>query len=62
MDIDTTNKYGVSLKGEGVVIIHPAWREMTPDEALVLAAWLVAVAAPHTATPFATVLDAVENT
>jgi len=62
MDIDTTNRHMVSLKGDKVVVLHPPWREMTADEALVFAAWLVTVAAPYTATPFASVLDAVEST
>lgn len=61
--IDTSNKYMVGVKGSDVVILNPP-RVLTPADALLLAAWLVALAAPQADTEhgFSDVLEAVQNT
>lgn len=41
--IDTTNKFLVAVHGDDVVIVNPR-RRMDKDDALNLAAWLVALA------------------
>jgi len=46
--IDTSNKHQVSAYGDKIMIGHPlAVRVLTKEEALVLAAWLVALADPE---------------
>lgn len=46
-NIDTTNRYFVGAHTGGrVMITLPPLAPMSPDEALTLAAWLVAVADP----------------
>ena len=42
-DIDTSNKFFVAAQGDQIVIMRPAQR-ISHDEALNLAAWLVALA------------------
>lgn len=42
-DIDMTNIHGVSVHAENIVVLAPS-RRMTYDEALVFAAWIVAIA------------------
>lgn len=58
--IDTTNFYLVALGGEGVALMRPPLHFMSPDNALVLAAWLVAVVGDDER--FAEILHAVQNT
>jgi hypothetical protein len=62
-EIDTFNKWGVSTLGrDGLSLLVPAATErMTYDEALTLAAWLVAMAGDDEIR-FAEILDAVRNT
>jgi len=45
-EIDTTNDHLVGMRGDQVVIVLPPMAPMGHDEALRLAAWLVAVADP----------------
>lgn len=62
-DIDVTNKQGVSVMGDQVVVLLPMKR-MTALEALTHAAWLVTLAeiAVNGAHPlFEEVLEAVQN-
>lgn len=61
-EIDTTNKYLVSRRGGDILILATNAR-LSKENALNLAAWLVALAddgtAPHS---FAEILRAVQNT
>lgn len=60
--MDTLNKYGVGLLGRSVVVMHPP-RQLTPDEAVMFAAWLVALARVQVATiSIEQALEAVNNT
>jgi hypothetical protein len=61
MEINTLNRYAVGKRGKQVVILMPP-RELSCDEALVFAAYLVSMAEMDTETKFADVLDAVQNT
>lgn len=60
-EIDTTNKQLVALRGEIVTVLRPA-TQMTADEAMVHAAWLVSLAEPFASADFKDVLDEVQNT
>ncbi|CAN1724402.1 conserved protein of unknown function [Hyphomicrobium sp. 1Nfss2.1] len=60
-EIDVMNKFGVSVGGGGIALLVPPRTPMTKDEALVLAAWLVALADPL-GERFEKVLDAVLST
>lgn len=42
--IDTTNKFVVAAAGERIVILNPPYLDMTHDDALNLAAYLVSMA------------------
>lgn len=59
--IDTSNDFLVGSNGEKVVIMNPP-RQMTHDQALRLAAWLVAIADGEGSHKFADVLRAVQST
>lgn len=61
--IDTSNRFIVGARGNHLIVMNPPTRmtELTPDEALVLAAWLVAMAEFRASVPFATVLEKVQN-
>jgi hypothetical protein len=41
---DFSNKFAVSVIADTILILNPARGPMTPDDALLLAAWLVATA------------------
>lgn len=56
--IDTTNRYCVSMLGDDIVIRFPV-RQLRREEALNLAAWLVAMADDKD--EFAAILAAVQN-
>jgi len=58
-DIDITNKYGVSLIGGSILIINPPKHKISKEEALVLAAWLVALA--NDTDTFGLIIEQVEN-
>lgn len=60
--IDTSNKFLVSASGDAIAILNLPARPFSKDDALVFAAWLVALAEPGATYPFADVLDAVQNT
>lgn len=60
-EIDTTNKWMVGCRAKNVIVFKPP-REMSADEALVFAAWVVAMARPFTTTKFEDVLESVEAT
>lgn len=61
-EIDTLNKYGVGMSGARINMLMPPRGTMSPDDALNLAAWLVAMAEGMTNTEFTDVLEAVRNT
>lgn len=42
-EIDTTNKFLVGVMGDGIVFLRPVPRTLTRDDALLLAAYLVAM-------------------
>lgn len=62
-EIDTFNRFGVSMFGGNVVLLAPPLRAraIPPADALALAAWIVALADPA-GERFPAVLDAVRNT
>jgi hypothetical protein len=62
-EIDIFNRYGVALHGDKLVFLNPPYpREpLSRADALVLAAWLVALADPSQ-DKFPKVLEAVCNT
>jgi hypothetical protein len=43
-DLDTTNKFAVTASLQGITILKPPLGPITHDDALNLAAWLVALA------------------
>lgn len=59
-EIDTSNKYMVGMQGNGIAIMFPPRGPIHRDEALTLAAWLVALA-DHGG-QFGKILEAVQNT
>lgn len=59
-EIDTTNKFFVGVTSSGVVIAHPPRGPMSPEDALLLAAYLVALSTKDEQ-DFLAVLHAVEN-
>lgn len=63
MEIDTFNKYLVSVKGECLLMLRPPQlgEALTKSEALLLAAYLVALADPEDA-EFPRMLKAVRET
>jgi hypothetical protein len=62
-DLDTSNKFLVGSSSHGEIQIHSTYptKSMTKDEALILAAWLVALADPS-GTRFPEVLRKVMET
>ena len=61
-EIDTTNKFMVAVQADNVVVLRPLPKVFTPDDAMLLAAYLVALAEHKASHPFQAVLDAVCNT
>lgn len=59
--IDITNRHLVGCRAKNVVIMNPP-RELSADEAIVFAAWLVALAGFNSKLKFAEVLERVEST
>jgi hypothetical protein len=57
-EIDITNKFLVGSGGGGVKIFNPP-HQMTADEAMVFAAWIVAIASMNSSQPFQTFYDKV---
>lgn len=60
-NIPTMNLFGVGITGPGVCILRPVSSILTPDEALNLAAWLVAMAEHQATHSFDEVLKAVQE-
>jgi len=60
-EMDTLNRHLVGMQGGKIVIMSPPLGGMTKEQALVLAAWIVAVADPR-GEDFQKVLDAVIST
>lgn len=62
-DIDTLNQFGVGVIGRGITLLFPpkVGQIFTPDEALTLAATLVAVCEHEASNTFAEVLEAVQG-
>jgi hypothetical protein len=63
-EIDTFNKFAVASSGTRIRILRPPWEgsDLSPDDALLLAAYLVALAEHDATHKFAEVLKAVEST
>lgn len=59
--IETLNQFIVAANGDCIVVMHPPNTPLTKEEALNLAAYLVALADP-THERFAKVLKAIEST
>lgn len=59
--IDALNRFAVGIDGLRVVVLAPPQGPVSPDDALLLAAYLVAVAEPRATRPFADVLAAVKR-
>jgi hypothetical protein len=61
-EIDTFNKFMVSVQGDRLVLMLPIPPRLTVDDALILAAWIVAIApAMHPTHKWEDVLSAVRN-
>lgn len=60
MEIDTANKYLVGKRAGDIVILNPPRREMSKADALMFAAWIVALAEDKEG-EFQTILDAVQS-
>jgi hypothetical protein len=60
-DLDVSNVYGVGVRAKNIVILTPP-SQMTPDEAMVFAAWVVALASMHSTHPFSVYYDKVSGT
>jgi hypothetical protein len=58
--MDTYNKYGVCVTGGGIAILMPPKNEISKEDALMFAAWLVALAGGEM--EFRKALNAVEAT
>jgi len=62
MSIDISNKFMVGTQANDVVFLRPVPKKLSREEALVLAAWLVAVAGnPANEKEFSDLLDKVLN-
>lgn len=59
-EIDTTNKFLVSVGGDGIVFLRPLPQQMSRDDALLLAAYIVAIVADND--KWEATLTAVEST
>jgi hypothetical protein len=65
MEIDTFNKFGVGVRGDDIAFLQPVPRQLTRADALLLAAWIVALIGDQRhegEQTFEDVLTAVENT
>lgn len=58
--MDVLNKYLVAVRGDNIVVLNPSMKEMTRNEALVFAAWLVVIA-EDSHHKFSNALSAVKN-
>lgn len=62
MPIDTMNKFMVGIQGNEVVMLLPPPPRLSPDDAMLLAAYLVALAEHKAEHSFESVLEAVIGT
>lgn len=60
MSIDTTNKHLVGVLGDKVIVMKPPTQPLAREDAMLLAAWLVALSDHDN--EFQKYLDAVRNT
>lgn len=60
-DMDTANKHLVGAQGGNIVILNPPRGPISKHDALVLAAWLVTLAANDEGSDFDRVLRAVQE-
>lgn len=60
-EIDTSNRFVVSVNGSGILVMNPPQAPITPEDALVFAAWLVALAEHQASFDFDDARKAVEN-
>ena len=60
MVLDTTNKFLVGMRGDGLLVLYIPVRILRKSDALNLAAWLVAMADDND--EFPALLEAVRNT
>lgn len=60
-EIDIANKFMVAAQGDSIVILNSP-RRMTAEDAMVFAAWIVAMANLHSKHPFADYYEKVCNT
>jgi hypothetical protein len=61
MDIDTMNKFIVGSQDNGIVIVNPPRGPISPEDALLLAAYLVLMAEHDAAHTFEQVTEAVKS-
>lgn len=61
-ELDTSNKFMVGVSGAHIVMLRPPRGSITKDDALNLAAWLVALADDTPPHKFLSVMEAVQNT
>ena len=64
VSVDITNRFMVGARGRNIVVMNPPTRmtEMSGDEAMALAAWLVALASMSSSQPFQVFYDKVCGT
>jgi len=60
-ETNTLNKYAVGASGARIIILRPPRGSMSPDDAMNLAAWLVALADPG-GDKFAALLKTIKET
>jgi hypothetical protein len=59
--MDTVNKHMVGVRPDGIYILNPPCGPMSKDEAVMLAAWLVAIAGDHEGQKFKEALIQVKS-
>lgn len=59
--LDIDNRHMVGALGQKIIVMNPP-KQLSPDEALVFAAWLVALAEFQASVKFEDVLTKVQNT
>ncbi len=60
-EIDISNKFMVAAQGDSIMVLNSP-RRMTTEDAMVFAAWIVAMASLHSKHPFADYYEKVCNT
>lgn len=59
--INTANKFMVGVQGKNIVVGMPPRVPISPDDAMLFAAYLVSMAEMDTETKFEDVLEAIQN-